>query len=332
MSGFPPVESLRFPGAPRQPRAAHPSRGDVVVIMGVPGAGKSCLAQTFVARGYTRLNRDEKGGSLAGLLPALDDAGESPLIVLDNTYASRQSRAAVVQAAWQKGLAVRCVWPNTSVEDAQVNAVERMLANHGRLLAGDEIRKARKRDPSVFAPTVQFRYQRELEPPDAAEGFATVEVVPFERRRDPSFVNRAVIVWCDGVLCRSQSGRRTPAYADDVEVAAGCGGGSAAVTTMVGCCSAFCGSRTRRLSIACGSNWASPSSSRTARTTRGHPSAGAASHCPASASCSFPPQTRRIAVHLRGRGTAGSGLRQTIGISDYREASEFFAAGRRTNS
>jgi aryl-alcohol dehydrogenase-like predicted oxidoreductase/histidinol phosphatase-like enzyme/predicted kinase len=215
--------TLRFPGAPRQPPATHPSHGDVVVIMGVPGAGKSCLAQTFVARGYTRLNRDEKGGSLAGLLPALDDVGESPLIVLDNTYASRQSRAAVVQAAWQKGLAVRCIWLNTSVEDAQVNAVERMLANHGKLLAGDEIRKARKHDPTVFAPTVQFRYQRELEPPDAAEGFASVEVLPFERRRDSSFINRAVIVWCDGVLTRSRSGRRAPANADDVEVVAGRG-------------------------------------------------------------------------------------------------------------
>jgi len=212
--------TLRFPGSQRQPPPVPATSGDVVVIMGLPGAGKSSLAQTFVARGYARLNRDEKGGTLEGLLSALDHAGDSPLIVLDNTYASRQSRAAVVQAAWQRRLSVRCIWLTTSIEDAQVNAVERMLLRHGRLLAGDEIRKARKRDATVFAPTVQFRYQRELEPPDAVEGFSRVERMPFARRRDPSFVNRAVIVWCDGVLRQSKSGRRTPASADDVEVMA----------------------------------------------------------------------------------------------------------------
>src|SRR5262249_47541624 len=33
--------------------------GEIVLIMGLPGAGKSTLAATFVGRGYQRLNRDE---------------------------------------------------------------------------------------------------------------------------------------------------------------------------------------------------------------------------------------------------------------------------------
>ena len=41
---------------------------EVVLIMGLPGAGKSEAARTFVAKGYTRLNRDDAGGSLRGLL------------------------------------------------------------------------------------------------------------------------------------------------------------------------------------------------------------------------------------------------------------------------
>jgi histidinol phosphatase-like enzyme len=65
---------------------------------------------------------------------------------------------------------------------------------------------------------VQFRYQRELEPPDSTEGFSRIDVVPFERRYDASFDNRALIVWCDGVLLRSRSGRRTPSSPDDVDV------------------------------------------------------------------------------------------------------------------
>jgi predicted kinase/histidinol phosphatase-like enzyme len=207
----------RFPAGRmlrRSPRLATPtvaaSDVDIVLIMGLPGAGKSTLAATFVAQGYTRLNRDESGGTLAGLLPALERAiaAGSSRIVLDNTYVSRQSRARVIEAARQRGLPVRCLWLATSVEEAQVNAVTRLLARHEAL------------DTKSFRPNVQFRYQRELEPPDAAEGFTRIDVVPFERRHDPSFTNRALIVWGDDVLWRSRSGQRALTSADDLEAIA----------------------------------------------------------------------------------------------------------------
>jgi len=182
--------------------SSQPRDGEVVLIMGLPGAGKSTAARTFVDEGYARLNRDDAGGSLQALLPELQrlvEEGQSR-IVLDNTYMSRASRARVVQAANALGLRVRCVWVATSVEDAQVNAVSRIIANHGRLLGPEEIKQAVKRDISAFAPSVQFRHQRELEPPDPAEGFSRIDVVPFERKQVPEFTNRALIVWCDDSL------------------------------------------------------------------------------------------------------------------------------------
>jgi aryl-alcohol dehydrogenase-like predicted oxidoreductase/histidinol phosphatase-like enzyme len=181
--------------------------GEVVLLMGLPGAGKSTAARALVDKGYARLNRDEGGGSLRGLLPALDDlvgSGHSR-IVLDNTYVSRKSRAALLQASAKRGLPVRCVWLSTSVEDAQVNAATRMVKKFGRLLGPEEMKRTVKHDVSAFAPVVQFRYQRELEPPHASEGFSRIDVVPFERMRDASFVHRAVIVWCDGILTRDRS-------------------------------------------------------------------------------------------------------------------------------
>ncbi len=191
--------------------------------MGLPGAGKSTMAREFVDRGYLRLNRDETGGTLRGLVPALDRALASGTsrIVLDNTYVSRVSRAAVIQAAAARGVAVRCVWLSTSVAEAQVNAVTRIVERYGKLLDVDELASHRKRDPAALPPMTQFRYQRELEAPDVAEGFARVDVVPFERRADPSFAERAVLIWCDGILVRSQSNQRVPSSVDDLVVDVG---------------------------------------------------------------------------------------------------------------
>jgi len=217
---FPAGRAMRMREATTSRRVAQPVDGEVVLIMGLPAAGKSTLAESFVARGYARLNRDTAGGSLSDLLPEIDRliAAGAARIVLDNTYVSRESRARVIGAAADRGLPVRCLSLETSVEDAQVNAVHRMLARHRRLLTPHEIRATSRRDVSVFGPGVQFRYQRELEPPDASEGFSAIDTIPFERRLDGSFVNKALIVWCDGVLRRSRSGARTPQSIDDVEL------------------------------------------------------------------------------------------------------------------
>jgi aryl-alcohol dehydrogenase-like predicted oxidoreductase/histidinol phosphatase-like enzyme/predicted kinase len=219
----------RFPSArsPRQPRLgvqAAPSRadGEVVLVMGLPGAGKSRLAQGLTAQGYHRLNRDIAGGTLKDLLPALDAALASGVsrIVLDNTYVSRKSRAEVLRAASARGFPVRCIWLSTPVEEAQTNAVSRIVSRYGFLPDEAALRKLARRDPAAFLPAVQFRYQRELEPPHPSEGFSCIDVVPFERQTDSSSTGRAVIVWCDGLLLRSKSGRRSPFAPDDVEVVA----------------------------------------------------------------------------------------------------------------
>jgi predicted kinase len=185
---------------------------EVVLVMGLPGAGKSTYAETLAAQGYVRLNRDEAGGTLRDLIPSLDAAlaSEVPRIVLDNTYVTRKSRAEVVRAAATHGVPVRCVWLKTSVEDAQVNAAWRIAARYGKLPDEAELKVLRKHDVAAMPPSVQFRYQRDLEPPDPSEGFSRIDTIDFDRRADASFINRAVIVWCDGVLLRSRSGARVP--------------------------------------------------------------------------------------------------------------------------
>ena len=195
--------------------------GEVVLIMGLPAAGKSTVAEGLAASGYLRLNRDTTAGSLKGLLPPLDAALASGVsrVVLDNTYVSRQSRAAVIRSASARGFPVRCIWMDTPIEEAQTNAVWRIVSKYGTLPDEAGLERLRKGDPAAFLPGVQFRYLRDLEPPDAAEGFSSIDVIPFERQVAPSCTNRAILVWCDGVVLHSRSGRRTPVSVDDVDVA-----------------------------------------------------------------------------------------------------------------
>ena len=173
-------------GGPRSARIeqARPrTDGEVVVVMGIPGAGKASLAGEYVARGYVRLNRDERGGSLRQLAEALEEqlASGARRVVLDNTYLTRASRSYVIETADRHGLATRCIWLDTPLAQAQVNLVERLLDLHGALPSPEKLRELARREPGVLAPTSQMRAQRELEPPSADEGWADVEQVPFER-------------------------------------------------------------------------------------------------------------------------------------------------------
>jgi aryl-alcohol dehydrogenase-like predicted oxidoreductase len=191
---------LRLPRALRRP--PDTADGDVVLVMGMPGAGKSTLALDLEASGYDRLNRDLRGGSLSDLVAVLDaglSAGRRRW-VLDNTYPSRKSRNEVIECAWRHGVPVRCVWATASVAEAQVNAVTRMIEVHGSLPSPEVIRERGRDDPRYLGPDAQFRYERTVEPPVADEGFASIAQPTFARRAVPNADRRALILDADDVV------------------------------------------------------------------------------------------------------------------------------------
>ena len=173
------------PAGRRRRRARTGS--EVVLLMGIPGAGKTHLAEGYVARGYLRLNRDERAGSLRQLAGALDDelSAGAERVVLDNTYLTRASRSYVVEAATRHGAEAKCVWLDTPLAQAQVNLVERLLDRFGALPTPGQLRTRSRLEPGLLTPTSQMRALRELEPPSADEGFGAVERVPFARAERP---------------------------------------------------------------------------------------------------------------------------------------------------
>ena len=175
------------------------------------------IAAKYAARGYVRLNRDERGGTLRALADALEQelSAGTRCIVLDNTYLTRASRNDVVEVAAGHGAPVRCIWLDTPLAQAQVNLVERLLERFGSLPTPAELRAHARQEQGLLAPTSQMRAFRELEPPSADEGWTDVERVTFERRpsdrdRRGVFVAAAALAQPDWKRALEQGDRDAP--------------------------------------------------------------------------------------------------------------------------
>jgi HAD superfamily hydrolase (TIGR01662 family) len=213
-------------GASKAPSSVGVSKkagGDIVLLMGIQGAGKSELVESYEAKGYTRLNRDALGGKLEDLIPMLHQLIENGQrqIVLDNTYPTRISRAPVIAAAQNYGIPVVCRFLNTPIHEARINVVGRMLGRHNKLLGPDEMKALSKTDPNLPPPAALKRWADSFEAPNVDEGFAEVEVIPFVRRPEKGHTQKALLLDVDGTIRLTKSGEKYPRSADDVELLPG---------------------------------------------------------------------------------------------------------------
>ena len=193
---------------------------EIIVVMGYPASGKTVIAREYEEKGYHRLNRDELGGSLDGLVQHLvkenDDKGTTKF-VLDNTYPTVESRQSVIQWAKDNDFEIHCKLIDIDIGDALFNASKRLIDTYGKLLMPEEIKKSK--DIGVYPPVVIYKYRKSFEAPTTHEGFSTVEKIKFSRIIDKdTYANKALILDYDGTLRKTKSGEKYPRTPEDIEI------------------------------------------------------------------------------------------------------------------
>lgn len=188
------------------------------MVVGYPASGKSTVTKELTKKGAITLNRDTEGGTIAGLLPKMEKLlKEGKDIVLDNLFATSETRKPFIDLAKQHSSDISCVLMGTSIEDAQFNVVQRAIGLISKFPTPEAIKAAKH--TNIFPPTVLFKYKKEFQKPTVEEGFSKVEVIKFVRKHNPEFTNKAVIVDYDGTLRECVGGNdKYPVNKSQVEI------------------------------------------------------------------------------------------------------------------
>lgn len=190
----------------------------VTLVCGPPASGKSTITEKLVKEtGAISLNRDTEGGTIISLLPKMEALlKDNKDVILDNLFPTIEVRKPFIELAKRFGI-INCILMGTSIEDAQFNVVQRAFKIIGKFPTPEEIKKAKH--TNVFPPLVLFKYKKEFEKPTMAEGFASIETIPFVRKDDPTFTNKALIVDYDGTLRECIGGNgKFPVSEDQIEI------------------------------------------------------------------------------------------------------------------
>jgi HAD superfamily hydrolase (TIGR01662 family) len=194
---------------------------EILLIAGLPAAGKSTLVKEFVAKGYFRINRDETKGSTDAQVLEVEKAFKNGItkVVLDNTYHTVESRDSIIKYARKNKVTIGCLFMGTTMEEAQFNVTSRMVKKHGKLLDLKECQATK--DPGMFPPAALYAAKKNLIRPTISEGFNYVKVAPFIRMADKTYNKKGLLLDFDGTLRTTKSGAKYPTSPDDILILPG---------------------------------------------------------------------------------------------------------------
>jgi len=188
---------------------------NLTLIVGYPASGKSTLVKNMFAD-RVHINRDAVGGDVKDLVPRIrEHLVKDKGVVTDNLFATRASRKPFIDLAKELNVPCQCVLLDTTIEDAQVNVVCRLIKHFGHFPTDEEIKKAKH--PNVFPPAVLYKYRKEYEAPKMDEGFDRVEQFAF-KRLPWTGTNKALLLDFDGTLRDCPSGNKFPIDPKDIRI------------------------------------------------------------------------------------------------------------------
>jgi len=193
----------------------------ITFVLGAPASAKSTLSKNLkqtIQPHDIILNRDTEGGSVVDLLPKMEELlKNNNSIILDNLFATINSRAPFIALGKKYNAKINCIWLNTSFEDAQFNFVQRAIDILGKFPSPELIKKSKH--PNIFPPAVAFKYKKEFQEPSKKEGFDNIEIVKFERKEDPSFTSKALFLDYDSTLRECVGGNgKYPVSKDQIKI------------------------------------------------------------------------------------------------------------------
>jgi predicted kinase len=135
----------------------------VIILVGVPGAGKSTLAKTQFP-GYMRVNQDELGDRLACIKAMQKALSEGKDVIVDRTNINKKQRKVFIDLALQMGAdSVNCIYLDIDDEEAIARIHLRKHHETIRESMSLEVKKG-----------IVYQFRRSLEIPELSEGFNSI--------------------------------------------------------------------------------------------------------------------------------------------------------------
>lgn len=193
---------------------------DIILMVGLPGSGKSTYVEKYEKTGYTILSMDKNTmtSSFDTHSINLQIKKGNNKIVIDNTNITKDIRKIFINYAMSNNLTIGIHWINTSKEDCLINSLHRMYKNYGQIFMHiSDIKNANvKQEPNSFVLSAIFNMSKTFEKPTNDE--CDIEITKFNRIDDWNYTNKAIFIDLDGTVRESVGEQPYPIKKSDIKI------------------------------------------------------------------------------------------------------------------